>query len=68
MAKKSAKPKDEKKQKKKKIESKRYQLYESKGDKLERKNPFCPKCGPGHFMANHKDRITCGKCGYMEKK
>ena len=38
-----------------------------KGDKIERKNKFCPKCGPGFFMAKHKDRTTCGKCGYMEK-
>lgn len=53
---------------KKKVESKRYALYEVKGDKVERKNQFCPKCGPGIFMANHKDRNTCGTCGYMEKK
>ena len=25
---------------------------------------FCPKCGPGIFLAMHKDRQTCGKCGY----
>ena len=35
---------------------------------LKRKAKFCPKCGPGVFMANHKDRASCGKCGYMEKK
>lgn len=57
-----------KKQTKPKTPSKRYALYEKKGDKVVRKNPFCPKCGPGYFMANHKDRKTCGKCGYMEKK
>ncbi len=28
----------------------------------------CPKCGAGSKLANHKDRFTCGKCGYMEKK
>lgn len=32
------------------------------------KNKSCPKCGPGVFMANHKDRLSCGKCGYTEKK
>jgi ubiquitin-small subunit ribosomal protein S27Ae len=42
-------------------------LYEVKGDKLERKNRFCPKCGPGIFLAMHKDRKTCGKCGYSER-
>ncbi|MBU0756820.1 MAG: 30S ribosomal protein S27ae [Nanoarchaeota archaeon] len=32
------------------------------------KNQFCPKCGPGFFMANHKNRWTCGKCNYVEFK
>ena len=56
------------KEKKKKSITKINTLYEKKGNSLTRKNPFCPKCGQGHFMANHKDRYTCGKCGYMEKK
>ena len=30
--------------------------------------PVCPKCGPGVFMATHKDRVACGKCGYTEFK
>lgn len=30
------------------------------------KNASCPKCGKGVFMAQHKDRVTCGKCGYTE--
>ncbi|MEM2909295.1 MAG: hypothetical protein QW590_02610 [Candidatus Bilamarchaeaceae archaeon] len=29
---------------------------------------FCPKCGPGVHLAEHKDRRACGKCGYFEKK
>ena len=32
------------------------------------KNKSCPKCGQGVFLAQHKDRSTCGKCNYMEKK
>ncbi|MBM3229635.1 30S ribosomal protein S27ae [Candidatus Parvarchaeota archaeon] len=28
----------------------------------------CPKCGPGTKLAAHKDRSSCGKCGYFEKK
>ncbi len=28
----------------------------------------CPKCGPGVHLAEHKDRRSCGKCGYYEKK
>jgi small subunit ribosomal protein S27Ae len=27
---------------------------------------FCPRCGPGVMLAQHKSRITCGKCGYSE--
>jgi ubiquitin-small subunit ribosomal protein S27Ae len=42
--------------------------YSVEGNKLVRKNPFSPKQGPGYFMANHKDRFTCGASGYMEKK
>ena len=32
------------------------------------KNHFCPKCGAGTFMTEHKDRRSCGKCGYTEFK
>jgi len=28
----------------------------------------CPKCGAGVRLASHKDRFSCGKCGYFEKK
>jgi len=54
-----------KKEKKKKQHKGRWELYESSGG-LKRKNKSCPKCGQGTFMAQHKDRHTCGKCGYME--
>ena len=46
--------------------SKRYQLYEVSSNSVKRKNKFCPKCGVGIFMANHKERATCGKCGFTE--
>jgi len=52
---------------KNKIPSKKYEKYEISGDSIKRKQSFCPKCGPGVFLAVHKDRKTCGKCGYMEK-
>lgn len=46
----------------------RTSLYKVEGDKIERSGKFCPKCGPGIFMASHKDgRRACGKCGFMEK-
>lgn len=41
-----------------------YQNYENG----KAKNRSCPKCGAGTFLAEHKDRRTCGKCNYMEKK
>ena len=48
--------------------SKKYELYEMDGDDLKRKNKACPRCGPGIFMADHGDRLACGKCGYTEFK
>lgn len=42
--------------------------YAIKDNKLERKNKNCPKCGEGVFLAEHKDRVNCGKCGYTEFK
>ncbi|WP_406534773.1 30S ribosomal protein S27ae [Methanobrevibacter sp.] len=47
---------------------KKSDLYEVDGDKLVRKNPICPRCGEGVFMADHGDRFACGKCGYTEMK
>ncbi|PIT84128.1 30S ribosomal protein S27ae [Candidatus Micrarchaeota archaeon CG10_big_fil_rev_8_21_14_0_10_45_29] len=28
----------------------------------------CPKCGSGVRLGEHKNRRSCGKCGYFEKK
>lgn len=44
-------------------------MYSLKDGKIERKSKFCPRCGPGVFMAHHvkgKPRYACGKCGYTE--
>jgi small subunit ribosomal protein S27Ae len=43
-------------------------LYNVKGEALERTHRSCPKCGPGTFLAEHKDRRSCGRCGYSESK
>ncbi len=43
-------------------------LYEVSGNSIKRKNRTCPKCGRGVFLAEHKDRSTCGKCGFTEFK
>lgn len=41
--------------------------YKIEGGKIVSRNPTSPKLGAGHFMAVHKDRVTCGATGYMEK-
>lgn len=48
-----------------KASSKKYSKYSIEGDKVARKKT-CPKCGPGIFLADHKTRLHCGKCGYVE--
>ncbi|MCI0497456.1 MAG: 30S ribosomal protein S27ae [Thermoplasmata archaeon] len=40
--------------------------FYSVGDGLKRTRRVCPKCGPGVFLAEHKDRRSCGACGYTE--
>ena len=52
---------------KKPIKVKKSAYYNISGE-LKRTRKFCPKCGPGIFMATHKDRYHCGNCGYTEKK
>jgi len=41
-----------------------YKLYKVEGDVLTRLKKECPRCGKGYFMAEHKDRLSCGNCGY----
>ena len=53
---------------KKKKTSTRWKNYKVAGGKLERKNSACPKCGSGVLLANHKDRLYCGNCHYVEMK
>jgi len=53
-----------KKQRKDHVNSKKWEAYKD-GKRIKK---ICPKCGPGVFMAEHKDRYTCGKCGYTEFK
>jgi ubiquitin-small subunit ribosomal protein S27Ae len=44
-----------------------YRFYKiEKGNKVIRSKRDCPRCGRGVFMAEHKDRFTCGKCGFTE--
>jgi small subunit ribosomal protein S27Ae len=41
-------------------------VYKGTGGLLRKK--ACPKCGPGVFLADDKDRASCGSCGYVEFK
>ena len=50
------------------MSSKKNELYKVEEGKVERLRKFCPKCGPGVFLAEHNDRYSCGKCGYTEFK
>ena len=43
-----------------------YKFYKVQGDKVSKTKRDCPRCGKGTFMAEHKDRFTCGKCGFTE--
>ena len=43
-----------------------HRFYEIQGEKLIRDKRDCPRCGKGVFMAGHKDRYSCGKCGFTE--
>jgi len=54
--------------KKKRKESPVYKFYQVKGDKVDRLRKECPRCGRGVFLAEHRDRLTCGKCGYTSFK
>lgn len=45
-----------------------WKYFKVEGDKLKRLKRECPRCGKGTFMAEHKDRVTCGRCGYTEFK
>ncbi len=46
----------------------RWKKYKVEGGKAIPLGRFCPRCGPGYFLAEHKNRVTCGKCGYSEIK
>ena len=56
-----------KRQTKNKVPSKRWEAYSVDGESLVRKKQFSPKA-ESVFMAEHKDRRTCGKTGYTEFK
>ncbi|MBS3163954.1 30S ribosomal protein S27ae [Candidatus Woesearchaeota archaeon] len=56
----------DKKPAKKKGAARVSRFYAISGDKLTGKRKACPKCGRGVFLAEHKNRLTCGNCHYTE--
>lgn len=52
-----------KKKTKNKKPSAKYKKYTIAGGKAQPK-ASCPKCGPGNFLSEHKNRQSCGSCGY----
>lgn len=44
----------------------KWNYYKIEGTKVSRLKQSCPKCGHGTFLAQHKNRVSCGKCGYSE--
>jgi small subunit ribosomal protein S27Ae len=75
MAEEKEKPKAESEEKKKvrkgkkphknKPASEKWKKYKIEGDKVVREKT-CPRCGPGVFLMQAKDRIYCGKCHWTE--
>ena len=57
-----------KKQTKKKVSPKASSFYSISGDSITSTKRSCPKCGSGVFLAEHKNRFTCGTCHYTEFK
>jgi len=60
-----AEDKKGKKPHKNKPTSKKYTHYKISGDKMT-KARNCPRCGAGIFLAQHNNRLHCGKCNYTE--
>jgi len=60
----------EKKQRKgRKHESvKVWKFYEAVQGQVNRKKKSCPRCGQGTFLAEHKNRLHCGRCGYTQSE
>lgn len=45
-----------------------WKYYTVEDDRIRKVRRECPRCGRGVFMAEHSDRVTCGRCKYTEFK
>ena len=66
MAKGKKKKQQNKKVKKKHVRKKEklriLKYYKIDGEKVARLNKMCEVCPPGTFLADHADRLYCGRC------
>ena len=53
---------------KKKVSPQIWRFYKLEGSTAKRLRKECPRCGAGVFLAEHKDRSSCGRCGYTSFK
>ena len=60
--------KEKKSEKVRKKEKGAYTRYKIDESGVARLRPFCERCGPGFFMADHGDRYACGHCGFTRYK
>ncbi|MHB8361703.1 MAG: 30S ribosomal protein S27ae [Thermoplasmataceae archaeon] len=42
------------------------EVYKLENNRIVRQRRSCPRCGPAVYLAEHENRVTCGRCGYME--
>jgi len=47
---------------------KRSAYFKVSGNTATATRKYCPNCGLGVFLGEHKDRLSCGKCGHTEFK
>ncbi len=51
-----------------KVKAHKSKIYNVEGGAIKRLKQNCPRCGPGVFLADHENRLSCGRCGYTEFK
>jgi small subunit ribosomal protein S27Ae len=47
---------------------KQWEILKVDANNIKRLKKTCPRCGPGTYMAEHKDRYFCGNCHMTEWK
>lgn len=43
-------------------------FFKIEGQNVKRTKKYCPRCGDGYILSEHKDRTYCGNCHYTEIK